>query len=115
MYIRANDHYRVKSEDFKNLYARNARGEMVPLGGLLEAKHSQGSEMISRYNLYSAVAIFGSAAPGSSSGQALTLMEWVDSLFSPRLVQVGWWTWWSGRPFESRRGEFPLQFCIQNA
>jgi HAE1 family hydrophobic/amphiphilic exporter-1 len=38
-------------------------------------KQIQGSELITRYNLYPAASIFGSAAPGFSSGQALTLME----------------------------------------
>ena len=32
VYIQANDRYRVKPEDIKNLYTRNAQGEMVPLG-----------------------------------------------------------------------------------
>ena len=48
---------------------------MVPLSALLDVQQVQGSELVTRYNLYPAAAIFGSAAPGFSSGQALSLME----------------------------------------
>ena len=40
VYTQANAPYRVKPEDIKNLYTRNAKGEMVPLGSLLEVKRS---------------------------------------------------------------------------
>ena len=75
VYIQADNRYRLQPRDIKNLYVRNQKGEMVPLGALLEVKQIQGSELITRYNLYPAAAIFGSAAPGFSSGQALSLME----------------------------------------
>jgi len=48
---------------------------MVPLNALIQVRQVQGTELITRYNLYAAASIFGSAAPGFSSGQALVLME----------------------------------------
>ena len=45
---------------------------MVPLGSILTGKAHEGSELITRYNLYPAASIFGSAASGFSSGQALS-------------------------------------------
>jgi HAE1 family hydrophobic/amphiphilic exporter-1 len=75
VYIQADSPYRLQPGDIKNLYVRNQEGEMVPMGTLLDVKSVQGSELITRYNLYPAAAIFGSAAPGFSSGQALNLME----------------------------------------
>jgi len=90
VYVQADASYRVRPEDIKNLYARNNQGEMVPLGSLLEVKRSQGSELITRYNLYPAAAIFGSAAPGSSSGQALTAMEQLAARVLPKGVDYDW-------------------------
>ena len=75
VYIQAEDRYRMQSRDIKNLYTRNLLGEMVPLGSFVDVKAVQGSELITRYNLYPAAAIFGSASTGYSSGQALGLME----------------------------------------
>ena len=90
VYIQANDRYRAAPEDIKNLYTRNIRGEMVPLGSLLEVKRTQGSELITRYNLYPAAAIFGQAAPGFSSGQAIHAMEELANSVLPRGMSYDW-------------------------
>ncbi len=90
VYIQADDRYRLKPEDIRNLYTKNARGEMVPLGTLLTVKHTQGPELITRYNLYPAAAIFGSTAPGFSSGQALSLMENLAANALPRGIGYEW-------------------------
>ena len=65
----------MQPRDIRNLYTRNQLGEMVPLGTFVDVKAVQGPELITRYNLYPAAAIFGAASPGYSSGQALGLME----------------------------------------
>jgi HAE1 family hydrophobic/amphiphilic exporter-1 len=90
VYIQADNRYRLRPEDIRNLYTKNSRGEMVPLGSLVEIKRSQGSELITRYNLYPAAAIFGSAAPGSSSGEALKFMEQVAANTLPRGIGYDW-------------------------
>ena len=92
VYIQASDRYRLNLEDIKNLYTRNAQGEMVPLGSLLEVRHSQGPELITRYNLYPATPIFGSAAPGFSSGQALKVMERLAADTLPQGMSYDWTT-----------------------
>ncbi len=101
VYIQASDRDRVKPEDIKNLYTRNTKGEMVPLGSLVEVRRTQGSELITRYNLYPAAAIFGSAAPGFSSGQALELM---DRLAAAGLPQGMGYDWTATSYQESRVG-----------
>jgi hydrophobic/amphiphilic exporter-1 (mainly G- bacteria), HAE1 family len=75
VYIQAEDRFRMQPSDIRNLYTRNQLGEMVPLGSFVNIKKVQGPELITRYNLYPAAAIFGSASVGYSSGQALNLME----------------------------------------
>ena len=46
--------------------------------------------MITRYNLYPAAAVFGSAAPGFSSGEALALMEEVAAQTLPHGIRYSW-------------------------
>jgi HAE1 family hydrophobic/amphiphilic exporter-1 len=90
VYVQADDRYRLQPKNIRNLYVRNQRGEMVPLGTLLDVRQVQGSELITRYNLYPAAAIFGSAAPGFSSGQAIRLMEQMAAEALPEGMAPDW-------------------------
>ena len=63
---------------------------MVPLGTLLDVQRTLGSELVTRYNLYPAAPIIGTAAPGFSSGQALNLMEQVAKNTLPRGIAYDW-------------------------
>ncbi|MFB3884183.1 MAG: efflux RND transporter permease subunit [Thermodesulfobacteriota bacterium] len=90
VYIQADNRYRLQPKDIKNLYVRNLKGEMVPLGSLLDVRQIQGPELITRYNLYPAAAIFGSAAPGFSSGQAIHLMEQMANQTLPEGIGYDW-------------------------
>ncbi|HAA01899.1 MAG TPA: hydrophobe/amphiphile efflux-1 family RND transporter, partial [Syntrophobacteraceae bacterium] len=90
VYIQADSQHRLEPRDIKNLYVRNLKGEMVPLGTLLDVKQIQGTELITRYNLYPAAAIFGSAAPGISSGQALSIMEQLADGTLPQGMAYDW-------------------------
>jgi HAE1 family hydrophobic/amphiphilic exporter-1 len=75
VYIQADENFRLNPEDIKRLYVRNMNNEMVPLSTLIDIRHVQGAELLTRYNFYPAASIFGSAAPGVSSGEALKAME----------------------------------------
>jgi HAE1 family hydrophobic/amphiphilic exporter-1 len=90
VYIQADNRYRLQPRDIKNLFVRNQKGEMVPLGTFLDVKPTQGSELITRYNLYPAAAIFGSAAPGFSSGEAIHLMEQMAVKALPEGIAYDW-------------------------
>src|SRR5262245_5914219 len=90
VYIQADNAYRLQAADLRNLYVRNQNGEMVPLNALIEVRQVQGTELLTRYNLYPAAAIFGSAAPGFSSGQALALMERLANETLPEGMAYDW-------------------------
>jgi len=90
VYVQADAAYRLDLPDINNLYVRNAQREMVPLGTLLKINRTLGSELVTRYNLYPAASIFGEAAPGFSSGEALKLMEQVAKNALPRGMSYEW-------------------------
>ena len=90
VYIQADTPYRLEPKDIKDLYVRNRSGQMVPLGTLIDVKRVLGSELITRYNLYPAASVFGSAAQGYSSGEALNLMEQIAGSVLPPGMDYDW-------------------------
>lgn len=90
VYIQAESNFRLQPEDIKNLYVRNNKDEVVPLGTMLTVHPTLSSELITRYNLYPAAAVFGAAAPGFSSGEALSLMEQVADNVLPAGMSFDW-------------------------
>lgn len=90
VYVQAATPFRLNREDIEALYVRNKDKEMVPIGTLMTVKRMLGSELLTRYNLYPAVPVFGSAAPGFSSGQALNLMEQVAKNNLPLGASYDW-------------------------
>jgi HAE1 family hydrophobic/amphiphilic exporter-1 len=75
VYVQADQAFRMTSKDLHNYYVRSGTGQMVPLDNLVTVAESSGPPVISHYNLFRAVEIDGSPAPGYSSGQGITGME----------------------------------------
>ena len=90
VYVQADAAYRLQPEDIKSLYVRNLKKEMVPLGTLLKVNRTLGSELVTRYNLYPAASIYGMAAPGFSSGEAIKIMGQVANHTLPRGMSYDW-------------------------
>src|SRR6476469_7847862 len=67
--------YRANADNIGQLKVRNIRGDMVPLGSVLTMKQSYGPDQVTHYNGYPAADISGSAAPGTSAGAAVQIME----------------------------------------
>ena len=88
--VQADNQYRIKPDDIRSLEVRNARGEMVPLGTLIDVDRIVGPQSILRYNLYPTASITGEAAPGFSSGQAINLMEQLASQKLPNSMGSEW-------------------------
>ncbi len=97
--VQADAAFRRNVDDIRQLEVRNSRGEMVPLGTLLEVKKTQGPQTISRYNLYPSASINGSAAPGFSSGEALKIMESMTASKLPTSMGVEW----TGMSYQEKR------------
>ena len=59
---------RVSQESLNSMYVRTSQGEMSPVSQFVTLNRIYGPQSISRFNLFNAVAINGTAAPGYSSG-----------------------------------------------
>jgi HAE1 family hydrophobic/amphiphilic exporter-1 len=73
--VQADAPYRSDAEDILRLQVRNDRGEMVPLGTMVDISETLGPQIITRYNMYPAAKISGQGTPGSSSGESMAVME----------------------------------------
>ncbi len=88
--VQAASKYRLSPTDIEQLRVRNAGGDMVPIGTFVKVEDTFGPQLIQRYNLYPTAQINGEAAPGYSSGQALTLMEQLAQATLPGTMDYDW-------------------------
>lgn len=84
VYVAAEGEYRTTPDDIGKFYVANKAGTMVPLSTLTTIEKRHGAEFTMRFNEYRAAQIFGSAAPGYSSGQAMAVLEEVFAQSMPR-------------------------------
>ncbi|MEW4526584.1 multidrug efflux RND transporter permease subunit [Maioricimonas sp. JC845] len=71
----AEPEFRDEASDILRLRTRNASGESVSLGAVVNVRHTVGPDRIVRFNLYPSADINGSTLPGFSTGQSLETME----------------------------------------
>ena len=88
--VQGSTNFRKQIEDIKQLKIRNERGGMAPLGSMASVSDINGPVLIMRYNMYTASAINGNAAPGTSSGQAIALMDGVAQKDLPSSMRTEW-------------------------
>ncbi len=73
--VQADAPARMQPEDILRLPVSNAQGKPVPLASFATTRWVKGAMQTVRYNGYPAMRIGGAAAPGFSSGDAMTEME----------------------------------------
>ena len=73
--VQAESAFRLQPEQIARLQTRNDRGEMVPLGSVLQVSRSYGPDQVMHYNGFPAAEINGGPSPGHSSGQAQSAMD----------------------------------------
>jgi len=86
----ADARFRRDSEDLTGLKARNAAGEMVPIGTVAQLRDITIPYRVPRYNLYPAAEVQGVAAPGVATGTALHRMETLAGQVLPPGIGYEW-------------------------
>jgi len=90
VFLQAEGEERRSAQDIRNYYVRNNNSQMVPLSSLVTMNSINGPEYTNRFNLYRAAQVIGGAAPGYSSGQAMTALEEVAKQVLPREMGYDW-------------------------
>ena len=88
--VQADPQFRHSLDDVMQMKVRNAAGQMVPLATLATARNISGPVLVMRYNMYPAAAINGNVAPGTSSGEAIHLMQGLAHDVLPPAMGYEW-------------------------
>jgi multidrug efflux pump len=97
VYMQGDAPARMLPDDLNRWYVRNAAGTMVPFSAFATANWGMGAPKLSRYNGTGSIEILGDAAPGQSTGAAMTAMEEMAAKL-PAGIAVDW----TGLSYEER-------------
>ncbi|KAA2284120.1 efflux RND transporter permease subunit [Arenimonas fontis] len=87
----ADGRFRGRVEDIARLRVRNADGEMVPIGAMVDVRQSFGPDPVLRYNGYPAADIAGESDPRLlSSAQAMDVLQNVADQVLPNGMAISW-------------------------
>ena len=87
----ADGDFRDSVQDIANLRTRNDRGEMVPIGSMVNITTTYGPDPVIRYNGYPAADLIGDADPRVlSSAQAMQQLEAMSGQVLPNGMNIEW-------------------------
>jgi hydrophobe/amphiphile efflux-1 (HAE1) family protein len=82
--------FRKESSDLARLRTRNAAGDMVLLGSVVDFRNVSGPDRVARYNLYPTAELQGEALPGTSSATAINTMKQLAEQTLPSGFSYEW-------------------------
>lgn len=89
--MQADAPYRMAPEDLGRCWVRSSTtGEMVPMASMVTVTRTSGADSIARMNGYLAAQFSGAAAPGVSSGTAISLVEQIAQQTLPPGYSIAW-------------------------
>ena len=110
VYAQAEAASRTNPEDINRLYTRSRDGELIQLSNLINAQQISYPPIVTNYNVYPAIKVNVTPAPGFSSGQVIKAMEEV----AEATLQPGFGYEWTTTAAEERTagGAAPLVFGL---
>ncbi|GMU42848.1 MAG: efflux RND transporter permease subunit [Xanthomonadales bacterium] len=91
VYAQADADFRDEVADIARIKVRNAAGEMVPIGSVVEVQPSYGPDPVVRYNGYPAADLQAGVNPAlMSSQQAIEVLRGMAAGMLPQGMQIEW-------------------------
>jgi HAE1 family hydrophobic/amphiphilic exporter-1 len=90
VYVQADQQFRASPAALGRYHVRSETDQMVPLETVVRVEETTAPQVISHYNLFRSAQLVGQAAPGYSSGQALSIMEQVADQALPPGMSFAW-------------------------
>ncbi len=91
VYAQADAPFRATVQDIEGLKVRNSRGEMVPLGSVVDIQPSYGPDPVIRYNAYAAADMSVGLNPAVlSSTDAIRKVREISEQVLPRGMEIEW-------------------------
>ena len=108
VYVQGDANYRSEPSDIGNWFVRNNQNQMVPFSSFATTGWQTAPTTLDRFQGYPAYEFNGQAAPGKSSGEAMTEIENLASQLPGTSVA------WSGASYQERiaSGQAPLLYAI---
>ncbi|MSR30852.1 MAG: multidrug efflux RND transporter permease subunit [Gemmataceae bacterium] len=88
--VMAGEDFRTSVEKLKLVKVLNSSKTPVPLSTMINAVDANGPNLLLRYNMYPAIAIYGNSRPGVSSGQTVAEVEAVCAKNIPNDLAFSW-------------------------
>ncbi len=88
--VQADPRFRMHIEDIGRLQVRTDTGARVPLETLIHVRQTSGPAIVNRYKLYPSAEITGATTPGTSSGQAVTILDSIAKESLPSTMGIEW-------------------------
>jgi hydrophobe/amphiphile efflux-1 (HAE1) family protein len=82
--------FRKETPDLARLRTRNAAGDMVMLGSVVDFRNISGPDRVARYNLYPASELQGETVPGTSSATGIEIMKRLADEILPSGFSYEW-------------------------
>ena len=110
VYAQADAASRTNPDDISRLFVRSRDGELVQLSNLIDAQRISYPPIVTNYNVYPAIKVNVTPAPGFSSGQIITAMEEL----AEATLQPGFGYEWTNTAAEEKTsaGAAPLVFGL---
>ncbi len=97
--IQADAQFRASQQDIRDLGGSQSSGRSGSDGRLVDIQQDFGPSVIRRYQMYPSASVNGSAAPGTSSGQALAIMEEL----ADNVLPVSYTYQWTGMSYQEKQ------------
>jgi hydrophobe/amphiphile efflux-1 (HAE1) family protein len=104
--------FRRDASDLMRVRTRSDRGQMVPLGSLVDISDRSGPDRVPRYNLYPATEIKGEGAPGVSTTRVLALMERLAANILPDGIFFEWTDLSYSQTTSGNAGLYIFPLCV---
>ncbi len=88
--MQSEEQFRDQAEDIRRIKTRNASGEMVPLGSVVDVRWQSGPDRVVRYNMFPSAEVMGDTTPGYSSGQSIATIERLARETLPPGMSIAW-------------------------
>ena len=110
VYVQAEANDRMNESDLKKWYVKNNEGKMVPFSAFATTEWVYGAPSLQRFNGVSAVNIQGAAAPGVSSGEAMSEMQRI----ADEVLPLGYSIAWNGASYQEKLAgdQGPLLYAV---
>jgi multidrug efflux pump len=109
VYVQGDAPFRSQPSDLSQWFVRTADGDMAPFSAFAETSWTIGAPILRRFNGISAQQVQGAPGPGTSSGDAMNVIEKMASQ-----LDGGFTVAWSGLSYQERRSssQAPVLYAV---